>query len=108
MEERWRRRVLVPLLGGAVGAGALVTVMLVVAAAGQPGRGTGAPVSAEASPAACTARVGRTPDDPARAAWFTLRSRTERDGALAGYVLRLAVAGRDALAALDVPPESFA
>lgn len=107
MEERWRRRVLVPLLGGVVGAGALVAVMLVAPATGRPS-GAGAPAAADASPAACTARVGQAPDDPGRAAWFTMRPRTERDGALAGYVLRLAVAGRDALAALDVPPESFA
>jgi hypothetical protein len=98
---------LVPLLLGGLGAAALVASPAAWPVAPAP---PGARALPTAQPAAepCGPRVGRAPDDPGRAAWFSLRSRIDRDGSLAGYVLRLAVAGRDAVAGLEMPAEAFA
>ena len=100
MEVRWRGRLLVPLVLAAACGGVLAALP-----AGGQTASPGALLPVATPVADCFAPATAQAADPARSPWFTVRPREDSRGALMGHVLRLA--GRGALAGIELPPESF-
>ena len=105
MEERLRRRILVPLvLAVATGVVALVAVALA-----PPGSsGPGGLASPSASSDDCSPGFRRRAAEVARSTWFTFRERGDANGSLVGHVLRVAQSDSGAMAAVELPTEAFA
>ena len=104
MRYRVRQKILVPLVLAGFGAIALLALRVQVPGPSEPGATRGP----DATAAACPSALRRGADEPGRAAWFTFRDRSDSNGSLIGYVLRLARGGSSDVTGLELPAEAFA